>query len=74
MNYRMVSYIMGQIMKAVAFFMLLPILVGFIYGEKHVVTSFGIPFLITLGVGIIFTVKKPKDNSIFSMEGLFSDN
>ena len=72
MNYRMVSYIMGQILKVVAFFMLLPIIVGFIYGEKHVITSFGIPFLITLAVGFIFTAKKPKDNSIFSMEGFVS--
>ena len=72
MNYRMVSYIMGQILKVVGLFMLLPILVGFIYGEQHVVASFGIPFLITIAVGILFTIKKPKDNSIFSMEGFVS--
>ena len=72
MNYRMVSYIMGQILKVVGLFMLLPILVGFIYGEQHVVSSFGIPFLITMAVGLIFTIKKPKNNAIFSMEGFVS--
>ena len=66
MNYRMISYIMGQILKVVGLFMLLPILVGFIYGEQHVVSSFGIPFLITMAVGLIFTIKKPKNNAIFS--------
>jgi hypothetical protein len=37
----MIFYIMGQICKVVGFAMLLPILVGAIYGESHVVTSFG---------------------------------
>ena len=72
MNYRMISYIMGQILKVVGLFMLLPILVGFIYGEDHVVASFGIPFLITMAIAIIFTIKKPKNNSVFSMEGFVS--
>ena len=52
--------------------MLLPIVVGFIYSEHHVVTSFGIPFLITLVIALLLTIKKPKDNSIFSMEGFVS--
>ena len=72
MNYKMIGYIMGQILKIVALAMLLPIIVGFIYDESHVVTSFGVPFLITIAVAIIFTIKKPKDNSIFSMEGFVS--
>ena len=72
MNYRMISYIMGQILKVVGLFMLLPILVGFIYGEDHVVASFGIPFLITMAIAIIFTIRKPKNNSVFSMEGFVS--
>ena len=72
MNYRMIGYIMGQILKIVAVAMLLPIVVGFIYSEHHVVTSFGIPFLITLVIALLLTIKKPKDNSIFSMEGFVS--
>ena len=63
---------MGQILKIVAVAMLLPIVVGFIYSEHHVVTSFGIPFLITLVIALLLTIKKPKDNSIFSMEGFVS--
>ncbi len=63
---------MGQILKSVGLFMLLPIIVGFIYGEQHVVASFGIPFLILMLIAAIFTIRKPKNNSIFSMEGFVS--
>ncbi len=72
MNYRMILYMMGQIFKVVGLFMLLPILVGFIYGESHVVTSFGIPLLILIFTGFAFTLRKPKDNSVYSVEGFVS--
>lgn len=72
MNYKMILYIVGQILKAVGAFMLLPIIVGAVYGEQHVILSFGIPFLITMLLGIAFTFRKPKNNSIFSMEGFVS--
>ena len=72
MNYRMISYIMGQILKVVGLFMLLPILVGFYYHEDHVVSSFGIPFLVTMAIAIAFTIRKPKNNAVYSMEGFVS--
>ena len=72
MNYKMISYIMGQIQKVVGLCMLLPVLVGFIYGEDHVVVSFGIPFLITMAIAMAFTIKKPKNNSVYSTEGFVS--
>ena len=52
--------------------MLLPIIVGLIYGEEHVVSSFGIPFAILMVISFALTVRKPKNNSIFSMEGFVS--
>ncbi|MCR4890451.1 MAG: TrkH family potassium uptake protein [Ruminococcus sp.] len=72
MNYRMITYIMGQILKVVGLCMLLPVLVGAIYGEKHIILSFGIPFLITIAIALAFTLKKPKNNAVFSMEGFVS--
>lgn len=68
----MIAYIMGQISKVVGLAMLLPVLVGFIYGEEHVMTSFGIPILMLLIPGFAVTLKKPKDNSVYSMEGFVS--
>ncbi|MBR6242984.1 MAG: TrkH family potassium uptake protein [Ruminococcus sp.] len=72
MNYKMILYIVGQILKIVGLFMLLPIFVGFIYGEKHVIPAFGIPFIIIMVISLLLTIKKPKNNSIFSMEGFVS--
>lgn len=72
MNYRMIIYVMGQISKVVGLAMLLPVLVGFIYGETHIIASFGIPILILLIPGFAVTIKKPKDNSVYSMEGFIS--
>lgn len=72
MNYRMILYIMGQILKGVGLFMLLPIIVGFIYGEEHVLASFGVPFLALMIISFSITAKKPEDNSVFSMEGFVS--
>lgn len=72
MNYRMIFFMIGQILKAEGAFMLLPIIVGLIYNEPHVWTSFGIPLLIQMAAGVALTVKKPKNNAVFSSEGFVS--
>lgn len=72
MNYRMIVYIMGQILRIVGLCMLLPIIVGLIYSEEHIFASFGIPSLITLLISFIFTAKKPKNRSVYSMESFVS--
>ncbi|MCQ2491111.1 MAG: TrkH family potassium uptake protein [Ruminococcus sp.] len=72
MNYRMITYIMGQILKVVGLCMLLPVVVGLIYHEHHVLLSFLIPFAITILIAVAFTIKKPKDNTVYSMEGFVS--
>lgn len=72
MNYRMITYIMGQILRIVGLCMLLPLVVGAIYGENHIFASFAIPAGITIILSIIFTIKKPKNTAVFSMEGFVS--
>lgn len=72
MNYKMIVYIMGQILRIVGICMLLPILVGAFYGEHHVIEAFGIPASITLLISFIITIKKPKNTAVFSMEGFIS--
>lgn len=72
MNYRMIWYIMGQICKIAGLAMLLPIAVGMIYSEDHVVLSFGVPFLILMSIGLIATMKKPEDKAVFSTESFVS--
>lgn len=70
MNYRMIIYIMGQILRIVGICMLLPILVGAFYGEEHVIESFAIPAAVTILISIVFTIKKPKNRSVFSSRDL----
>ncbi len=72
MNYRMTLYIAGQIMKVSGAFMILPIIVGIIYHEYSAFLWFGVPMFIQLATGFIITLKKPKNNTIFSIEGFVS--
>lgn len=72
MNYRMITYIMGQILRIVGICMLLPLIVGVIYGEHHILLSFLIPAGITILLSIILTIKKPKNKAVFSMESFLS--
>lgn len=69
MNYRMVLFIVGQIFKVVGAFMLLPVIVGLIYGEYEVWYTFGIPMLFLFAAGFGVTFRKPKNNAVFSREG-----
>lgn len=72
MNYRMTFFIIGQILKLIGVSMFLPIIVGLIYGETMVLSAFGIPLAIMIGTGFALTFKRPKNNSIFSLEGFVS--
>lgn len=72
MNFRMIFFIIGQIMKVEGFAMIISMLVGLYYKESHAVYSFGIPILILLVAGFLITLKKPKNNSIYAKEGFVS--
>ena len=70
MNYGVVAYIMGWILKAEAAFMILPFIVGLIYRENS-----GFSYLITAGIclacGLLLNIKKPKKGGLFLKEGFF---
>ncbi len=70
MNYGVVLYILGWILKAESVFMLFPFAVGLIYGEKQAWS-----FLITAGIclvtGVLLSLKKPKKGGLFLKEGFF---
>ena len=63
---------MGQILRIVGICMLLPIFVGAIYGESHVISTFGIPALVTIMISFVFAIRKPKNTAVFSIEGFVS--
>ena len=70
MNYGVVAYIMGWILKAEAAFMILPFVVGLLYREYSTYS-----YLITAGIclvcGLLLNIKKPKKGGLFLKEGFF---
>lgn len=67
MNYRMIGYILGKMLRIEAALMLLPAVVSLIYGEQT-----GLTFLV---VGVVLAVlslalsRKPSNTSIYAKEG-----
>lgn len=68
MNYRMIAYIIGQIVRVEGILMLPSFVVGLIYGEQ-VFAAFLIPIGLSVIAGTLLTLKKPADTSIFAKEG-----
>lgn len=70
MNYGVIIYVLGWILKAEAAFMLVPFGVGLIYGEAE-----GWCYLLTAGIclasGILLSLKKPKSGGLYLKEGYF---
>lgn len=68
MNYRMVAYIIGQILKIEAALLVLPLLVSLIYKENRV-GAFLLPILLLLVIGTTATWQKPANKKIYAKEG-----
>ncbi len=68
MNYRLIIYIIGYVMKIEAAFMLLPIVTALIYREDSI-WAFVITGLVALVLGSIISFKKPADSKFQVREG-----
>ena len=68
MNTSIIRYILGSVLKIEAFLLLLPVLCGLIYHESEGTAYFAVA-LICLFVGILFTIRKPKENLFYLKEG-----
>ncbi len=69
MNYRMMAYILGNILKMEGLFLSIPALLAVFYGEKKALFAFGVTIFIGMTVGSIFTKGEPKDRKIYGREG-----
>ncbi len=69
MNRRMVAYILGILLCCEAGLLLFPTAVAFIYNES-VVTSFLVSIGIVSVAGLLLTLLKPKDKTIYARDGL----
>ena len=68
MNRRMILYILGYVLKIEAALMLVPLLTAVIYKEKEGY-GFLITSIISLVLGLLMTIKKPKTSVFYLKEG-----
>lgn len=68
MNYGIIFYIIGVVIKFEGFFLLLPAVVSLIYGEDTKAVFFGSAFLFYT-IGKLMTLRKPKNNQFYAKEG-----
>lgn len=71
MNYSIIRYILGTVLKFESLFLLLPVFVGIIYGEKSGIYFFAVSAM-CLAAGILFSFRKPKSYVFYAVEGFVS--
>ena len=70
MNKRMIFYMLSQLIKTEALFMVLPMTAAIIYGEWNAMFSFIITIVSALVFGFVLSiVSKPKDKIIYAHDG-----
>ena len=70
MNYRMICYLSGQIIRVLGLLMLLPLLVAVIYHEPDARNAFALTAAVLVAAGTLITLKKPKTKDIYNREGM----
>lgn len=72
MNFAIVRYIIGFLLQFEAAFLLLPTVVGFLYGEIRAVISFFITAVLCFLFGKLLGWKRPKHMDLYTREGFAS--
>lgn len=70
MNYRLIFYLSGQILRVLGILMLLPLVTALIYNEPASRNAFAITALVLVAAGTLITLKKPENKSMYNREGL----
>jgi len=68
MNYRMVGYIIGKLMRIEGLLLLLPLFVSLYYGE-NTWFSFLLPVMLLIVFGSVLAFRKPKNSTMYAREG-----
>lgn len=71
MNHSMIRYVVGAVLCFESVFLCLPMLIGFICGEKSAF-SFLICAAISMALGILMVIRKPKRYDFYATEGFVS--
>ncbi len=72
MNYRLISYIIGWILKFEALFLLLPMLVGMIYKEHHEASIYLVTAFVCFILGSLLTYWGNAKSPLYTREGFVS--
>ncbi|MBQ2735869.1 MAG: TrkH family potassium uptake protein [Clostridia bacterium] len=70
MNRKMVFHILGKILIVEAALMVPSVIVGLIYKEKATL-AFLVPILALVLIGVLLSVRKPKNKEIYARDGFF---
>ena len=71
MNLQIIFYIIGYVLKIEGLLMFIPALVGLCYGEQQATSFFICAVAISL-LGILITLRKPKNQVFYAKEGFIS--
>lgn len=71
MNYSIIRYILGTVLKFESLFLLLPIFVGILYKEKNSWYFLAVA-AVCLVTGLLLSMKKPKSYVFYAVEGFVS--
>ncbi len=69
MNFKMIRYILGQLLAVECGLMAIPLITSLIYGETKTMWAFIIPMLLLAIFGIPLIIKKPKNTTLGVKEG-----
>lgn len=69
MNYKMLKYIVGQLLLAESALMLIPLVTSIFYGEFKMLHAFLVPMALLILFGMLFSSKKPEDNALGVKDG-----
>src|SRR3712207_7166594 len=72
MNNKMIRYVLANILKLEAVFMIVPLLLSIYYQEKALVSASHLCTIVLLiGTSYLLSKKQPENVQIFAKEGLF---
>ncbi len=69
MNYHMMAYILGNILRVEGLFLFAPALLAVYYGERKSLFAFLLTIGITMLIGTIFVKAEPRNKKIYGREG-----
>ncbi|MBR6652311.1 MAG: TrkH family potassium uptake protein [Anaerotignum sp.] len=69
MNYNMISYVLGSLLRVEGILMSIPMVLAFVYGESAAQKAFLITVVVCLALGTLIRHKEPENKSIYGREG-----